>query len=539
MTRPLGCLTGSALIATVLAAVAIFAAAAATGNTIFSPGRLSAQGSSGAIRGASSHSDLAKQCAACHPAFWSGDRMGDRCVECHADVGDEIGLGEGFHAGYATTANCRDCHSDHQGREASLTRADMRGFPHERTGYLLWAHLPVASGGSYTCVECHLDSLQVFDPDTCQTCHLELDPPYAVQHRAAFGAGCVRCHDGIDTYGHLYDHADSGFALTGGHAELECVFCHQGATTLEALRAAPADCQSCHAADDVHEGRLGLSCGDCHTPDGWEGASLDHRLTRFTLTGKHLRLECEACHIDRQWVGIGMECRACHSQDDRHRAQFTVDCSDCHTTNGWNDITFNHARSSFPLEGAHASADCAACHPGGRYVGTESTCIGCHASEDRHNGEFGADCSACHQPTRWEDWTFDHDLSAFPLTGAHRGASCQSCHNGGSFGGTPSSCAGCHSKPGSHGSAFGSNCGACHSTSAWRPASFNGPHPFSMNHGGAGGNCGKCHPSSLMDYTCYSCHDKSKMQDKHKEITSNLGNCVACHANGDKEEGDD
>jgi hypothetical protein len=42
-----------------------------------------------------------------------------------------------------------------------------------------------------------------------------------------------------------------------------------------------------------------------------------------------------------------------------------------------------------------------------------------------------------------------------------------------------------------------------------------------------------------MDYTCYGCHDRSKMEDKHKEITADMGNCVACHPNGDKEEGGD
>jgi hypothetical protein len=527
------------MIAAALASLTILAAAAASGNRIFSPGELNAEPGPQAVGGVTAHIDLEHNCAACHPAFWAAERMGDRCVACHTNVAEEIQQATGLHGGYATTANCRDCHTEHQGREAVLWRADMRGFPHERTGYLLWAHPLNGSGGIFLCADCHPSSLRVFEAESCLGCHRQLDAQYAIQHRVAFGADCVTCHDGVDSYGSDYDHGQSGFALLGGHAGLECVFCHRGATTIEALRAAPSACRDCHAAVDIHEGRLGSSCGDCHTPSGWEQASLDHALTRFALSGRHVRVECEACHVNRRWVGIGTECRACHSQDDRHQAQFAVDCADCHTAEGWDDITFSHARSSFPLEGAHASVDCAGCHPGGRYVGTPSSCIGCHADDDQHNGQFGDDCSACHRPTRWEDWTFDHDLSAFPLTGAHRAVNCQGCHSGGRFDGTPTSCAGCHSEPASHGSAFGSNCGACHSTSAWRPASFNGPHPFPMNHGDAGGNCGKCHPSSLMDYTCYGCHDKGKMQDKHKEITSNLGDCVACHARGDKEEDDD
>src|SRR3989337_2607329 len=124
MNRPLGCLTGSALIAAVLTAVAILGAAAATGNGIFSPGELSGDREEGPIGGVVSHTELETRCAACHPAIWSGDRMGDRCLACHTGVAQEIESEGGLHGGFATSANCRDCHSDHQGVSASLTRAD-------------------------------------------------------------------------------------------------------------------------------------------------------------------------------------------------------------------------------------------------------------------------------------------------------------------------------------------------------------------------------------------------------------------------------
>jgi hypothetical protein len=173
-------------------------------------------------------------------------------------------------------------------------------------------------------------------------------------------------------------------------------------------------------------------------------------------------------------------------------------------------------------------------------VGTPTTCFECHAEEDAHNGRFGTDCSACHRPTEWSDATFDHDLASFRLTGAHTRAACTSCHEGGRFADTPSSCSACHGRPSSHGSAFSGSCGNCHSTSAWRPASFNGPHPFPMNHGGAGGNCSTCHPSSLTSSRCTVCHEhsESRMQDKHKEISGfSMGACLNCHPGG--REGDD
>ena len=43
MNRPLGCLTGSAMIVAALASLAIFGAATASGNSIFSPGGLTGQ----------------------------------------------------------------------------------------------------------------------------------------------------------------------------------------------------------------------------------------------------------------------------------------------------------------------------------------------------------------------------------------------------------------------------------------------------------------------------------------------------------------
>lgn len=534
MNRPLGCLTGSALLAAVLASLAILGAAAASGNGIFSPGELNRQTGAESIGGIASHADVSQTCAACHPAFWSRDRMGDRCLTCHAHVQEEIRLDSGLHAGFATSANCRNCHTDHQGPSAALTRSDMRGFPHERTGYMLWAHPLTSEGGEFKCTDCHPDSLSAFDVAVCLTCHTDFDLAYSLQHRAAFGVECITCHDGVDSFGHDFDHQALDFRLEGKHAEAECVLCHRAAKTVEDLRSAPTACIACHAPSDIHAGRLGLNCGECHDASGWEDASLDHGRTRFSLTGSHVEVECLECHVDRTWTGIGTACRTCHVDDDRHNGQFDVDCADCHTTVAWSDVIFDHARTGFALEAAH-DVSCSTCHADGQYVGTPSSCAGCHASEDDHNGRFGKDCGACHRPTRWSDATFDHNLVGFRLTGAHARVACESCHTGGRFAGTSSSCSSCHNRPSSHGSSFSGACSNCHSTSAWRPASFNGPHPFPMNHGGAGGNCSTCHPSSWFDYSCTGCHehDASRMQDKHREVSGfSMGACLNCHPGG-------
>src|SRR3970282_1235443 len=123
MNRPLGCLTGSALIAAVLAGVACLGAAAATGNGIFSPGDLSGDRGESRIGGVVSHTELETRCAACHPAIWSGNRMGDRCLACHTEVAQEIGSAEGLHGGLGAPADLRDCHTDPLGVPDAVTPA--------------------------------------------------------------------------------------------------------------------------------------------------------------------------------------------------------------------------------------------------------------------------------------------------------------------------------------------------------------------------------------------------------------------------------
>jgi hypothetical protein len=49
--------------------------------------------------------------------------------------------------------------------------------------------------------------------------------------------------------------------LRGRHAALSCYDCHKRASVSGHL---PIDCRSCHAGDDVHDGRFGRDCAVCH-----------------------------------------------------------------------------------------------------------------------------------------------------------------------------------------------------------------------------------------------------------------------------------
>jgi hypothetical protein len=193
------------------------------------------------------------------------------------------------------------------------------------------------------------------------------------------------------------------------------------------------------------------------------------------------------------------------------------------------------------LEGEHTEAACEDCHQNNFYKGTPTDCYSCHKNNDEHNGEFGTDCSACHNPSDWDDASFDHNRSSFPLTGEHVNIACESCHKNGQFKGLDATCLACHAEPAEHAGQFGIDCAACHSTSAWTPAAFNGQHTFPLNHGEEGAvSCVTCHPSSYKVYTCYGCHEhtESNISSKHREEgISNFENCMECHADGREEEG--
>ncbi len=226
------------------------------------------------------------------------------------------------------------------------------------------------------------------------------------------------------------------------------------------------------------------------------------------------------CHIDvRQLADFSsapQDCYFCHRTDDPHESRFGADCSACHTVAGWTPATFDHNLAAFRLEGKHAGVACEDCHQSGAYRDTPNTCYACHQQDDEHDGQFGIDCAACHTPNDWEEVTFDHNLSRFPLDGAHINTACESCHTSGQFAGLSTQCVACHADPDFHIGAFNTNCAECHSTTSWIPANFNLSHPeprvdeegTGVNHGYT--TCRTCHPATVRSYTCLECHSDNQ-----------------------------
>jgi len=478
---------------------------------------------------------LGQDCARCHtPDGWKpstfdhstvkftliGKHAQVSCTGCHSDLVFKN-----------TPQDCFSCHSKDDkhagqyGKDCALCHSPAgwkpSTFNHAKTAFpLTGAHL------GPTCTSCHADGKFKGTPKDCIACHKQND-----QHQGQLGSDCGACHTTSTWKGAKFDHSKAAFQLTGSHIGVACKACH----TTGQYKGTPKDCYSCHKLDDHHNGQFGTDCSTCHTPSAWKNVTFDHSRAAFKLTGAHSGVACTSCHANGQFKGTPSDCYSCHRQNDHHNGQFGTDCGACHSTSSWQGATFDHSRTGFPLTGAHVGQACSACHASGQYKGTPSDCYSCHRQDDHHNGQFGTDCGTCHSTSSWQGATFDHSRTSFPLSGAHAGLACTSCHSGGQFAGTPTACSACHAEPAFHAGVLGTDCGACHTTNGWTPASYNGPHTFPMSHGNPD-SCQTCHPSSLGSYTCYSCHDQTEMEKHHLEKgITDISNCVACHPTGNKQ----
>jgi hypothetical protein len=317
--RRLPFFTAPALAAAGLTAAVIAAAWWATGGRIASPGALGA-----------AHADLAGDCAACHPAPWSGATASTRCLECHDDVRAELARKDGLHAHLGEVRDCLACHTDHRGAGAELTRLDPDTFPHDATGFSLTAHRETRAGRAFACADCHGDDVTRWDEKRCESCHRDEEPAFTTAHVADWGHDCRACHDGVDRFGEGFDHGRTSFALDGKHTGVACVDCHQGARAARAFGEAPETCVGCHPMPDDHKDTFGDECAACHDTTSWQGATLkDHR---FPLDhGARRASPCKTCHPGGYKT---YTCYGCHEHtpaniEREHREEGIRDFRDC------------------------------------------------------------------------------------------------------------------------------------------------------------------------------------------------------------------
>ncbi len=371
-----------------------------------------------------------------HKTYLGLDR---RCMSCHADR----------HRG-SVSVDCQTCHN--------ANTWSLAGFDHSKTKFAL-----AGKHAAVECVGCHEGARKKGSTDPilfgarpfadCTPCH-------ASPHGQKFAdKSCRSCHSvGGWSFVRSFNHSQTQFPLTGKHVSIPCAKCHAQMESKKGPLVNFAtkefrDCQPCHPSPHG-PGLSSRQCKSCHETSSWSlgpSTPFDHSLTRFALEGKHIGLKCETCHkpqlkssFPSRYFLAFTKCSECHA--DYHRGQFASkygnDCAICHTVGSFKPSTFTHAKhasTKLPLTGSHAAVPCVACHTArndtGRadveYTGLSAECESCH--QDIHGGQFATggetSCVPCHSPAGWRSLVFNHDVhSSFPLTGAHRGVPCRSCH---------------------------------------------------------------------------------------------------------------
>src|SRR5437868_3642255 len=402
-----------------------------------------------------------------------------KCSDCHADP----------HKGSFAQQACQSCHNTNGWKRVSLANVQEK-FDHSKTKYPLEGkHQTVG------CMQCHTsgDFKKVIVFQKCTDCHKDI---HGGQFAKRADAGeCSSCHtvEGFRPSKYtVQDHANSAYPLELKHATLQCGQCHvpKGKDTIYRLKF--AKCMDCHK-DEHQEQFAGAPylnrCDQCHTLKGYRPSTFTlarHKDTRFQLTGGHVATPCGDCHKERSTAVAkyaviyrfeDRSCTVCHN--DPHKGQFKermqqtrsngtiVGCEACHSTGSWKELQkFDHAKTSFPLVGAHRATACVDCHKPPNletnlmnvdFKVAPNKCEECH--EDIHGAQFAGTahitpCADCHNSTKWKPSLFNHETrTGFSLKGAHQNVRCEACHKASKmmegksvlfYKPTPKECAACH-----------------------------------------------------------------------------------------------
>ena len=184
-----------------------------------------------ALEGA--HANL--DCHVCHTGVVKHPKLGTDCVDCHR--------AEEPHGG-TLSKKCEQCHAATKWTEVS--------FDHDQSKYpLVGLHVIV------TCGQCHATQRFNDAPKECSGCHARDDV-----HNGGLGKDCAECHNPNGWKMWDFDHAThTRFPLSGAHAKIGCADCHIRPQN----RVRPSMiCGTCHSGNDVHAGRFGKECQQCH-----------------------------------------------------------------------------------------------------------------------------------------------------------------------------------------------------------------------------------------------------------------------------------
>lgn len=507
-----------------------------------------------------------QSCKKCHePTSREAPRFA--CTTCHAKDSTHIVAGKDRFAG----RDCMQCHLD-------------KGFEHISFNHAKNADFVLGGKhGDIKCAECHRakpknevktarDTFEFFGSGRCIDCHAHLKA-----HEGKFNDRpqlCTKCHVPGSTNIKTPRHAElsSHFDQQGAHAAISCEKCHgQGLTKLKVGE----DCSSCHKEDDAHAGNLGATCKECHFEGyPWSEVLFDHNTqASFKLEGRHQVVSCTKCHTSapKEYKPVEQKCVSCHASQDVHQGKLGQDCDKCHDVHGATPLFDHNTMTEYPLEGAHARADCKGCHYKPDVLTASKTyeldwafeAVGTHCAEchgDPHGLRPGAQCLGCHDLESFQnaagkmgagdidaaggekvpspdggpaekamfegprhDATGEletsgarardryHDVPPFSLRGGHSRLECNRCHGGrGDLTSAGQLCDTCHRQDDVHSGGLGPRCADCHSIRSFAPARF--------SHTAVGFSLVGAHRMT----SCKSCHAAGNYMGLS-------GECVSCH----------
>ena len=474
------------------------------------------------------------ECSACHGEGGNFGGLSTECYSCHET--DYKATTDPDHQAANFPTTCESCHT--------INGWSPANFDHNNTQFpLTGAHL------SLDCFSCHEQDYNRAED------HLSQNYPHE----------CQMCHNTSTWDDANFDHSTTGFQLTGAHQTVDCSSCHQNG-----FAGTPTACESCHlsnynATTNPNHQAIGITtdCQTCHTTNpGWQPATFPIHNNYYELIGAHANIanDCASCH-NGDYNNTPNECYGCHAEDynnttdpNHQAAGFGTDCVSCHSQTAWQPATFDHDPQFFPIySGKHNGtwSACSDCHTQPNDYSIFS-CITCHEhnqtdTDDQHQGVQGYiyesnACYSCH-PTGEAGNAFDHNLSNFPLTGAHLTVDCVQCHINGYTEPPSTICSDCHqgaynstTNPDHQTLGISIDCETCHTTNpGWQPALFpqhNQYFELTGQHATVT-DCNTCHNGNynLNSSECLQCHqeDYNNALNPNHSAAGIPVTCEDCH----------
>ena len=191
---------------------------------------------------------LAVDCYKCHLDLGFRDTP-DGCSQCHSD----------YHKGAWGPIECDQCHNERRWNveRGTLVFETLHNFGE------------VVLTGMHTqlqCETCHAPNprwLMNGMGGECNQCHPDV-------HMGGRGQECHTCHNQRAWLPAEFNHASTGFPLSGTHRLVGCVECHRG----NIYTGTPDECMFCHSDDAQQIHGLCDDAGDCqrcHNTVRWSG----------------------------------------------------------------------------------------------------------------------------------------------------------------------------------------------------------------------------------------------------------------------------